>query len=176
MKKILLSILVFFIAVFSLTACKKDKDPEKNPSGGGNEGGGSGSGEVYDAVGFTIHYNRKDNNYAGWGLWLWEDGKEGGLYEFEGTDSYGAYVTYEFSEWSSGLEESKLDFIVRKLESWTKDYDADRFIEFSKFTVNPSGYYDIYLKSGDKIMYTNAAGEVADIVEHFELSKPVNNY
>ena len=176
MKKILLLVLVFFVAVFSLTACKKDKNPDQNPSGGGNDGGGTGSGEVYDAIGFTIHFNRKDNNYTGWGLWLWEDGKEGGLYEFEGTDSYGAYVTYEFSEWSVGLEESKLGLIVRKLDSWTKDYDSDRFIEFSKFTVNPSGYYDIYLKSGDKTMYTNAAGEVADIVEHFELSKPVNNF
>ena len=176
MKKILLLVLVFFVAVFSLTACKKDKNPDQNPSGGGNDGGGTGSGEVYDAIGFTIHFNRKDNNYTGWGLWLWEDGKEGGLYEFEGTDSYGAYVTYEFSEWSSGLEESKLGIIIRKLDSWTKDYDSDRFIEFSKFTVNPSGYYDIYFKSGDKTMYTNAAGEVADIVEHFELTKPVNNF
>ena len=173
MKKILLIILVFFMMIFTITSC--NKNPDDTPSGGGG-GSGDGGSEVYDAVGFTIHYNRKDSNYTNWGLWLWEDGKDGGLYEFEGTDSYGAYVTYEFSEWSEGLEESKLGFIVRKLDSWTKDYDSDRFIEFSKFTVNPSGYYDIYLKSGDKTMYTNAAGEVADIVEHFELSKPVNNF
>lgn len=172
MKKILLLILVFFMMIFTVTACKDDDNPHVGDGGGDGDGGT----EVYDAVGFTIHYSRSDNNYTNWGLWLWEDGKDGGIYEFEGTDSYGAYVTYDFSEWSAGLEESKLGFIVRKLDSWTKDYDADRFIEFSKFTVNPSGYYDIYLKSGDKTMYTNAKGEVADIVEHFELSKPVNNF
>lgn len=176
MKKILLTFLVFLMAITTLGSCKKKGDtPVVNPDPD-NGGDGGGTGEVYDAVGFTIHYNRKDSKYDTWGLWLWEDGKDGGLYEFEGVDSYGAYVTYEFAEWSEGLEESKLGFIVRKLDSWTKDYDADRFIEFSKFTVNPSGYYDIYLKSGDKTMYTNAAGEVADIVEKFELSKPVNNY
>ena len=175
MKKILLTILVFFMAFLTLTACKNKKPSGGVEEPGGNEGENNGS-EVYDAIGFTIHFNRKDNNYSTWGLWLWEDGKEGGIYEFEGTDAYGAYVTFEFSEWSANLEQSRLGFIVRKLDSWTKDYDSDRFIEFSKFTVNPSGYYDIYLKSGDKTMYTNAAGEVADIVEKFELSKPVNNF
>ena len=175
MKKILLTILVFFMAILTLTACKNKKPSGGVDEPGGNEGENNGS-EVYDAIGFTIHFNRKDNNYSTWGLWLWEDGKEGGIYEFEGTDAYGAYVTFEFSEWSANLEQSRLGFIVRKLDSWTKDYDSDRFIEFSKFTVNPSGYYDIYLKSGDKTMYTNAAGEVADIVEKFELSKPVNNF
>ena len=175
MKKILLTILVFFMAFLTLTACKNKKPSGGVDEPGGNEGENNGS-EVYDAIGFTIHFNRKDNNYSTWGLWLWEDGKEGGIYEFEGTDAYGAYVTFEFSEWSANLEQSRLGFIVRKLDSWTKDYDSDRFIEFSKFTVNPSGYYDIYLKSGDKTMYTNAAGEVADIVEKFELSKPVNNF
>ena len=133
MKKILLTIMVFFMALFTLASCKdKNKQPVETP-GGDTPGGDNPGGEVYDAVGFTIHFNRKDNNYSTWGLWLWEDGKDGGLYEFEGTDSYGAYVTYEFSEWSSGLEESKLGFIIRKLDSWTKDYDSDRFIEFSKF-------------------------------------------
>ena len=175
MKKILLTILVFFMAFLTLTACKNKKPSGGVDEPGGNDGENNGS-EVYDAIGFTIHFNRKDNNYSTWGLWLWEDGKEGGIYEFEGTDAYGAYVTFEFSEWSANLEQSRLGFIVRKLDSWTKDYDSDRFIEFSKFTVNPSGYYDIYLKSGDKTMYTNAAGEVADIVEKFELSKPVNNF
>ena len=171
MKKVLLLILVFFMMIFTVAGCKNGNDTPPEVEGGDEE-----NTEVYDAVGFTIHYNRSDNNYANWGLWLWEDGKDGGIYEFEGEDSYGAYVTYDFSEWSEGLEESKLGFIVRKLDSWTKDYESDRFIEFSKFTVNPSGYYDIYLKSGDKTMYTNAKGEVADIIEHFELSKPVNNF
>jgi len=172
MKKVLLLILVFFMMIFTVAGCKNGNDTPPEVEGGGDDE----NTEVYDAVGFTIHYNRSDNNYANWGLWLWEDGKDGGIYEFEGEDSYGAYVTYDFSEWSEGLEESKLGFIVRKLDSWTKDYESDRFIEFSKFTVNPSGYYDIYLKSGDKTMYTNAKGEVADIIEHFELSKPVNNF
>ena len=86
MKKILLTILVFFMAILTLTACKNKKPSGGVEEPGGNDGENNGS-EVYDAIGFTIHFNRKDNNYSTWGLWLWEDGKEGGIYEFEGTDA-----------------------------------------------------------------------------------------
>ena len=89
MKKILLIILVFFMMIFTFTACDSGNGDELPDDGGGTQ--------VYDAIGFTIHFNRSDNNYTNWGLWLWEDGKDGGLYEFEGTDSYGAYVTYDFT-------------------------------------------------------------------------------
>ena len=176
MKKILLSIIFLFMASFVLVSCNKP-NPQPNPDNpnGDNPNVNQPAWEG-DPLGFTIHYQRRDSIYDNWGLWLWEEGKEGGLYNFEGTDSYGAYVTYEFSEWSKDLVNSKLGIIIRKLDSWTKDYDLDRFIEFSKFNINSKGYYDIYFKTGDKTMYTNDKGEVADIVNLFEITKPVKNF
>ena len=174
MKKIFSYLLVFLMAILTLSACKPDKPvtpdtPDKPGSGdlGNYEG---------EPVGFTIHYKRRDTNYSVWGLWLWEDGKEGAVYEFEGTDDYGAYVTYDFTEWSEGLKDSRLGFIVRKVDSWVKDFDSDRFITFKNFKLDSNGYYHIYLRQADEIIYTNAEGEVADIIEKFEIVKEATNY
>lgn len=169
MKKILSCLLLFLMAIFTLTACK-DKNDTNKPKPDDDPGISA------DPVGFTIHYKRNDSNYQPWGLWLWEDGKEGAVYEFEGTDDYGAYVTYDFTEWTDGLQDSKLGFIVRKVDSWSKDYDADRFIIFSNFKTDSKGYYHIYLRQGDETIYTNAAGEVADIINKFEIIKENTNY
>lgn len=169
MKKFL-SIFLVLVLAFTIVGCNKGNNPSKDPSKDPvTEYTG-------DPVGFTIHYKRNDNSYESWGLWLWEDGKEGAVYEFEGTDDYGAYVTYEFSEWSDGLADSKLGFIIRKVTSWTKDYDSDRFIVFRNYKLDPSGYYQIYLRQGDGTIYTNAAGEVADIVQTFEITQQSTNY
>lgn len=169
MKKILSCLLLFLMAIFTLTACK-DKNDTNKPKPDADPGISA------DPVGFTIHYKRNDSNYQPWGLWLWEDGKEGAVYEFEGTDDYGAYVTYDFTEWTDGLQDSKLGFIVRKVDSWSKDYDADRFIIFSNFKTDSKGYYHIYLRQGDETIYTNAAGEVADIIKKYEIVKENKNY
>lgn len=169
MKKVLSCLLLFLMAIFTLTACK-DKNDTNKPNKDDD------SGISADPVGFTIHYKRNDSNYQPWGLWLWEDGKEGAVYEFEGTDDYGAYVTYDFTEWTDGLQESKLGFIVRKVDSWSKDYDGDRFIIFSNFKTDSKGYYHIYLRQGDETIYTNAAGEVADIIKKYEIVKENTNY
>ena len=69
MKKVLLLILVFFMMIFTVAGCKNGNDTPPEVEGGDEE-----NTEVYDAVGFTIHYNRSDNNYANWGLWLWDHG------------------------------------------------------------------------------------------------------
>ena len=165
-----LSIFLILILVLTLVGCKPD-DPVDEPEPDEKE-------EEYqgDPVGFTIHYKRNDNSYSSWGLWLWEDGKDGAVYEFEGTDDYGAYITFEFSEWSDALSSSKLGFIVRKVASWTKDYDSDRFVVFKNYKLDLSGYYQIYLKQGDGTIYTNAQGEVADIVQTLEIVQQASNF
>lgn len=170
MKKIFLILLVIVLS-FSLTDCKKKNNNQSNDDNNNQQTEYTGK-----PIGFTIHYRRSDNNYAQWGLWLWEDGAEGAVYEFQGTDDYGAYVSYEFSEWSDGLADSKLGFIVRKVASWTKDYDTDRFIIFKNYKLDVTGYYHIYLRQGDKTIYTNAEGEVADIIQTFEVFKQSTNY
>ena len=37
-----------------------------------------------------IHYGgREDDNYDGWNLWVWEEGKDGKQVDFSADDSYG---------------------------------------------------------------------------------------
>ncbi len=175
MKKVFLMFLMVILA-FGLIGCKKNNSGNNSDDQGGNNSGNNEQEYTGEPVGFTIHYRRTDNSYSQWGLWLWEDGSEGAVYEFQGTDDYGAYVTYEFSQWSSGLADSKMGFIVRKVASWTKDYDSDRFIIFKNYKLDASGYYHIYLRQGDGTIYTNAEGEVADIVQTFEVFQNATNY
>lgn len=40
-----------------------------------------------EAVYVKIRYNRPDNNYDGWNLWVWEAGKDGKRVDFIGEDS-----------------------------------------------------------------------------------------
>ena len=40
-----------------------------------------------EAVYIKIRYNRPDNNYDGWNLWVWEAGKDGKRVDFIGEDS-----------------------------------------------------------------------------------------
>lgn len=139
-----------------------------------------------EPVGFYIHYKRNDGNYSPWSLWLWDDGKDGGRYLFTGTDNYGAYYKAEFdgTVWNEETLNGKLGFIVAQLSvdaegniKWgAKDYDKDRSIVFKNYKKDAEGYYHIYLRQGLETIYTNAAGEVADTVNKFEIAKDGNNY
>ena len=86
MKKLFISLLA---VLFSLTliACNNGNqstdpgtDPEDPPVVRPEE-----------SAGFVIHYSRPEGDYSTWGLWLWVDGKDGALYEFNGEDAYGVY-------------------------------------------------------------------------------------
>ncbi len=96
-------------------------------------------------VQITIHYQRQDNDYTGWNLWIWEVGQSGQSFEFTSTNEFGAVatITLEASTQTIGL-------IVRKGEWEAKDVDADRFIELE------SNQAEIWLVSGDTNIYTNA--------------------
>jgi len=122
-----------------------------------------------ESVGFVIHYQRDDGDYDPWCLWLWEDGKDGAIYDFNGEDEYGAYYMADFSVFSPTLRNSKLGFIVRMDSGWTKDYDQDRFLVFSTYTPDENGYIHIYLKTKDGTIYTNAGGEVMDVISSFDI-------
>lgn len=104
----------------------------------------------------TIHYQRNDNNYSPWALWLWEKGYDGNEYQFNGSDSFGAYARYSLNTWSSTIETNGLGFIVKSKGSWDKkDVDADRFINFNTLDVYQDTSYHIYLFSGDANVYTS---------------------
>ncbi|WP_347073802.1 pullulanase-associated domain-containing protein, partial [Escherichia coli] len=49
----------------------------------------------YENVKVTIHYARYDQNYEGWDLWVWPDGKDGQAVQFKGEDKFGKVATVE---------------------------------------------------------------------------------
>ena len=103
---------------------------------------------LVEAAGTTtlvVHYQRADQNYQPWNLWLWSAGLDGKAYVFNGEDKFGKVATYELpgSFNSVGL-------IVRT-DNWEKDINEDRFI-----TNFVDGYAEIWLYSGDPKIYTEA--------------------
>lgn len=105
-----------------------------------------------------LHYHRADDNYEGWDVWLWEEGGDGGGYAFEEED--GEMVATKVI--TPGV--TSVGFIVRTAD-WTKDIDADQFIDIAEMV---SGTVHIYVESGVE-GYTKEYGE--DAVTGTKLTK-----
>lgn len=97
-----------------------------------------------------LHYHREDGVYDGWDVWMWPEGGEGAAYAF--ADENGEMVAS--MDVIPGT--TSVGFIVRT-EDWTKDIDADQFIDISEMV---SGTVDIYVESGVE-GYTKEYGEDA---------------
>ena len=108
-------------------------------------------------VTIKLHYNRPDGSYDGWDVWFWLDGKDGSGYPFSEEDGdMVATITV-----AAGV--TKVGFIVRTA-SWSKDVNADQFIEIPEVI---SGTVHIYVESGVS-GYTKKYG--ADAVTGIKLS------
>ena len=96
--------------------------------------------EVDAASGVVIklHYHRPDESYEGWDVWLWADGMDGNGYPFAVED--GEMVAVFEAE----PDVTKVGFIVRTAD-WTKDVDADQFIDVANVV---SGTVHVYVESG----------------------------
>lgn len=105
-----------------------------------------------------LHYHRADDNYDGWDVWLWEEGGDGGGYAF--AEENGEMVATKVI--TPGV--MSVGFIVRTAD-WTKDINADQFIDISEMV---SGTVHIYVESGVE-GYTKEYGE--DAVTGTKLSK-----
>ena len=105
-----------------------------------------------------LHYHREDANYEGWDVWLWDDGGDGGAYAF--AEENGEMVATKVI--SPGV--ASVGFIVRTAD-WTKDIDADQFIDISEMV---SGTVHIYVESGIE-GYTKEYGD--DAVTGTKLTK-----
>ncbi len=84
-----------------------------------------------------LHYHREDGDYAPWDVWLWPAGGDGSGYAF--ADEDGEMVAT--MEVPTGV--SNVGFIVRT-QDWTKDIDADQFIDISEVV---SGTVHAYVES-----------------------------
>lgn len=103
-----------------------------------------------EALTLRLHYHREDGDYDGWDAWLWEEGKDGGAYDFEEEDGE-MVATKELTPGTTSV-----GFIIRT-KDWAKDVDEDQFIDISEMV---SGVVDIYVESGVE-GYTKEYGEDA---------------
>ena len=89
-----------------------------------------------------LHYDRPDNNYAGWNAWMWFVGKDGAQYDF--AEENGEMVaTIKFG----GRDTTAVNYIVRKGNWEAKDIEEDRTMDVSDVV---SGTVHYYVKSGVK--------------------------
>ncbi len=86
-----------------------------------------------------VHYNRSEDNYDDWNLWLWPEEGNGKQYDFLAKDDYGKVAIVTSTD-----EITKAGFIVRKGDWEEKDIEEDRFIEIK------DGFAEIWLTQGDK--------------------------
>jgi len=122
---------------------------------------------TYQEDSVSIHYYRKDRNFKNWALWLWDyPSGEGKEFAFNGVDEFGAVAAYPLSTWEENMTDKGLGFIVKSKGDWSKkDVDGDRIIEFTKFEKDENKIFNVYLKSGDKNIYSNDKFEVTEDVE-----------
>jgi pullulanase len=115
-----------------------------------------------DAV--AIHYQRDDNKYDRWTLWLWDpSGNDDGLEDdFNYQDDYGVIAIYPLSHFG-GVANGQLGIIVKTKGAWDKDgTDADRFINLSALKKDDNSMYHVYLAGGDEHIYANADKVITD--------------
>ena len=98
-----------------------------------------------------MHYQRFDKNYTGWNVWLWQEGKDGAAFQFNGSDSFGMTLSTLITP-EEGVY--NLGFILRLNEWIAKDIDADRFINLSRAK---DGVLDVWLVQGDSTVYYRLA-------------------
>lgn len=103
-----------------------------------------------------VHYGgRSDNNYDGWNLWIWEEGRDGQQVSFTESDSFGQIAIYQ-----TNRKPASIGFIVR-LNQWEdKDVAEDRFVAIDKDIV------EIWVTSGE----TEFATEAPEGAESFDFA------
>jgi len=181
MKKRFLSLSLLALCTVVLAGCSNGND--KVDDGGNNDGPHTDlvTPPTYDEDSFQIHYYRPDRAFSKWALWLWTENKTGAEFAFNGVDDYGAVASYKLSEFGTDLPNSKLGFIVKSAgggDVWdAKDPDGDRFVDFSIFSKNDKGVYNIYLKTDDSNIYSASDWVIADGIEEANLYlNPANIY
>ena len=93
-----------------------------------------------------VHYGgRAADDYEGWNLWLWEEGRDGQSVEFTQEDDVGKIAVYQ-----TNRTPSKVGFIVR-LGNWEeKDVSEDRFISITEDVT------EVWITSGEAEIMTEA--------------------
>jgi pullulanase len=114
-------------------------------------------------VKLTVHYQRSDNDYTNWNLWLWRNvatGTDSDVNKtgvpFTGSDDFGKTVTVEIDNMDKF---ENIGIIVRKGEWLAKDVAADRFIS----KIKEDGTAEIWVRQNDPVIYyEKPTGEVPE--------------
>lgn len=150
----------------------QDKNPDDNPSdigGDEEEGDKEFTGTLFQPPklpdgekGIVIRYNRKDADYENWCLWIWEvNGSEGQIYNFSNVDDFGGVFYINLSNWSDDVLTNGLGIITRKATSWDGQ-SADMILDFSNFTIDENGYYNVFISQGEDTLFNNPNLEFED--------------
>lgn len=86
-----------------------------------------------------IHYNRPDNDYTDWNVWVWGDGMDGTAVQF--ADEDGEMVAS--AAIPTGV--AQVGYIIRKGDWAAKDVDKDQFLDVSEVI---GGTIHLYVESG----------------------------
>ncbi|MDD5066364.1 MAG: type I pullulanase [bacterium] len=91
-----------------------------------------------------IHYNRFENDYRNWNLWVWTKGQEGRSMNPAGQDKFGLYFHIDPETFGRPGE---IGFILRKGNWESREGNSDRYIK------NKTG--EIWLLQNDENLYTS---------------------
>jgi len=93
----------------------------------------------------VVHYWRPDGDYAGWNLWVWNEGAQGRSVPFV-AGKEDAVARFDADD---GV--TRVGFIVRKGEWERKDIDQDRFLD-----IKPRGRTEVWLAAGQAAIHASA--------------------
>ena len=135
-----------------------------------------------DGPSVMLHYYRKNaDDYKTWGFWLWTasgnvagDTKTKYGWPLNYQDDYGAVALYSFAELGLTDTSERLGLIAKKLDNtWTKDTEADRYVDLSMYEMDENNYYHVYVYQGDTNLYKDidslTHGMSAAFVNDFEI-------
>ena len=91
----------------------------------------------------TVHYNRPNDDYDDWNLWIWYEGIPGKQCDFAESDEFGKVAVLD----TTGMVD-KVGFIIRKGAWDAKDIDTDREVYLD------NGFAEIWVTQGEEVFST----------------------
>ena len=162
---------IFFLLISLVTVIgcgdKESNNDKTEPTSGES---GESTEEFVDAV-IYFHYQRKNKDYEGWNLWLWE--KEGQAIEGE-MDDFGLVFKVDASDPNDPFYHVKTFGYIFRLNEWdAKDaVSKDRFVDINSTMKNDKGEIHLYSWEGVETMYLDQAKtKPICFIKSFQLDK-----
>ena len=175
-KSLLLLLCLMQLVSFSACAKKQEEDvtpPKEETSYADRDVSYPSEIPAFEEDAIYIHYQRTDNKYEPWALWLWDpDGTDDNVEDqFAYQDDYGVVAAFPLSHFGNA-NLSRLGIIVKSKGSWSaKDgSESDRFIVFSTLKKDENNIYHVYLVQEDPHIYATADKVITDDINSLLLT------